>query len=238
MPTKPARKPATRSRAKAKPKKTPLKGKRSVPLPPGTREIATFKPEPNEFQLPPLPQQIEQIIREQVIAGYKNDRELNTCLLGALEDQASPREIKRIAKPLIARHRLALRAEQAQWPKTTDCDRLDNAFAKLEKSGILARQNYWCCGTCGCDAIDDEMSKQSKRRAVRGYAFFHEQDTESAAQGYGLMFNYGSLSGKKDDSLAVGNQIVKALTASGLKPKWNGRLDTRIALPMKWQRRR
>lgn len=61
-------------------------------------------------------------------------------------------EIKRLTAELIAAHRAA----QAEWGPSTDCDRLDEAFAALNRQGIVARQDFSCCNNCGFTEIWDE----------------------------------------------------------------------------------
>lgn len=129
--------------------------------------------------------------------------------------------------------------EQKTWPRLTDCDRLDRAFEILERGGIVARQNYWCCQTCGSAAIHDEMlSAAEDGEPVRGYVFYHEQDTEGAA-GYGQLYlAYGSFSGEDSDSVAIGKELVIHLEEVGLEPRWGGKLDERISVDVDWKRRR
>lgn len=52
--------------------------------------------------------------------------------------------VERLAHEAMASHIQA----QAEWPTTTDCDRLDNAFNELEQAGVVSRQHFSCCGTC------------------------------------------------------------------------------------------
>lgn len=128
-------------------------------------------------------------------------------------------------------------AEQATWPVVTDCDRLDDAFAALERQGIVARQNWTCCMPCGTAEIGGEMEDAGKSGPVCGYTFFHQQDTESAAEGYGVYLAYGAESANEEESVAVGQRVCDALRSAGLEPDWNGDLATRIRLPLKWQKR-
>src|SRR5208337_4485547 len=82
--------------------------------------------------------------------------------------------IKRITAESLAGHR----AEHAGWEGSTDCDRLDEAFAALNNQGIVARQNFSCCNNCGFTEIWDEIEDEEKRRPVEGYVFYHLQCTE------------------------------------------------------------
>ena len=71
-----------------------------------------------------------------------------------------------IARPrrssFFAKHSPSTAAAQATWPAETDCDRLDKAFADLEQHGIVARQNFSDCGTCGVAEIPAEIDAAKK----------------------------------------------------------------------------
>lgn len=125
-----------------------------------------------------------------------------------------------------------------KWPKKTDCDRLNAAFAELEKKGVVARQNFSCCGSCGAGEIRDEIKKEQKAgKKIRGYVFFHEQDTDSAVDGEGLYFCYGSTKEGTKAALAIANEIADTLKKHGLKTDWDGTWDKRISAELKWQKR-
>lgn len=143
-------------------------------------------------------------------------------------------EGQRMLAEVLAAHRLA----QANWPEVTDCDRLDAAFAALEANGVISRQDFTCCGTCGASEIHGEIDAARREgRPAHGYAFYHQQDTESAADGGGLYLNYGADEPGDEAAVAVGHEIVAALKAKGLSPEWNGRIERRIHVPMDWKRR-
>ena len=128
---------------------------------------------------------------------------------------------------------------EREWTEATDCDRLDDAFAALEASGVIARQNFTCCGTCGSTEIWDEIgSAEAAGLPAHGYAFFHMQDTESAAEGYGLYLNYGACTEGEAAALAIGHEIVEQLEAHGLRTEWNGDWGTRIHVALDWKKRR
>ena len=145
------------------------------------------------------------------------------------------------AQGLVAREIADLKAEQLNWSSQTDWDRLDAAMEALELQGIVARQDFLCCGNCGMDAIVGELDKHDALggRRARGYVFFHQQDTDSAVEGRGLYFNYGHADDRATDAqhAGIGRELVRALEAAGLEPEWNGSLDRRIAVRLNWQRR-
>ena len=128
---------------------------------------------------------------------------------------------------------------EASWPQFTHCDRLDAAFAALERKGIVARQNFSCCGTCGSTEIWDEMDgARDAGMPVRGYAFYHMQDTERAVDGDGLYLNYGAVEDGEAAALAIGRAIVEGIEAHGLRTDWNGKWSQRIGVSLDWKRRR
>lgn len=139
------------------------------------------------------------------------------------------------AKELLDKQLELIRQEQVSWPSVTDCDRLDAAFDQLEQQGIVARHNFTCCGTCGSTEIWDEM-KDAKyaNQALKGYVFYHAQDTERAVEGGGVYFNYGATEGHTSDDTAA--LLVQALKDNGLQPDWNGSTKTRVFVPLLWQR--
>ncbi|MFC7105014.1 DUF6891 domain-containing protein [Nonomuraea rubra] len=86
-------------------------------------------------------------------------------------------------------------AAQAGWPAVTDNDRLSLAMGELAMAGIVAREHYTCCMSCGIAEMGREISGLS---GVRGYVFYHGQDVERAVAGGGvyLAFGPGELGGE------------------------------------------
>ncbi|TYB55070.1 hypothetical protein FXF51_46230 [Nonomuraea sp. PA05] len=154
-------------------------------------------------------------------------------------------------------------AAQDGWPAETDNDRLSLAMAELSMAGILAREHYTCCMTCGLAEIRAEISELS---GVRGYVFYHEQDAERAVMGGGvyLAFGPGDLEGEGDASPdggigdlpdggiedspdgsiedspdgSIGEEIVAVLRRRGLRVEWDGDDGQRIHVHVNWRRRR
>jgi hypothetical protein len=143
-------------------------------------------------------------------------------------------------KTALATELAAFQRDMRTWPKQTDNDRLDAAFQTLERDyGVLARQDYWCCQTCGTAAIADELTATRKKKAggAIGYTFFHNQDTESAVDGGGLFLAYGGAALTDQSTRAVGRVIVDVLADHKLRPDWDHDVNTRIFVPMTWRRR-
>ncbi|MFK4790296.1 DUF6891 domain-containing protein [Microbacterium sp. ZW T5_56] len=68
----------------------------------------------------------------------------------------------------------ARRALQAAWPADARAN-LTDAFEALNRAGIVARENFNCCGSCAAGEIWDE---RDGTRAWRGYVTYNQQDTE------------------------------------------------------------
>lgn len=182
---------------------------------------------------------LREIIETEVAAGFLEEREVVESAVEMFEDEADPVQLRaaatRLTEVMFAAHARA----QANWPAVTDCDRLDAAFAELESRGIVARQNFSCCQSCGASEIWDEVDEaEAEDRVIRGFTFYHQQDTEGAVQGGGLYLAYQSTSEDEGASEAVGREIVDVLRKHGLEPEWNGSVSKRIRVPMDWKRRR
>lgn len=118
-----------------------------------------------------------------------------------------------------------------------DRDRLDAAFAELEANGIVARQDYGCCTNCGAKLMHEEIADLwQKGRQVRGYVFYHRQDTESARQSGGVFLAFDAVTPTVKMALAIGQEIVATLVRHGLTVRWSGDLQFRIFAGVSWVR--
>ncbi|MEU4472637.1 hypothetical protein [Micromonospora sp. NPDC023888] len=68
----------------------------------------------------------------------------------------------------------ARRAQQRGWGEVRG--NLTRAFAELNELGVVARENFSCCGSCASAEIHDERDDS---RHWLGYLWYHQQDTES-----------------------------------------------------------
>lgn len=125
--------------------------------------------------------------------------------------------------------------EERSWQGVSTNDRIDKAFEFLDQAGIFSAQDYWCCSSCGHSAAADTMTE----RKTRGYVFYHEQDTERAVDGGGLMLAYGSYEGEEPNTEAIGREICTALDRFGIPHEWDGSSSSRIFIqPFEWRKRR
>ena len=184
--------------------------------------------------------ELHDFVKLQIAAGYAPIEEIVAEAVEVFVDSsvdvvALTGAAKAVAEQTLTAHL----AEQATWPAETDCDRLDAAFDELSRGGIVARQHFSCCGTCGAHEIREEMEQAEKAGTFsRGFTFFHIQDTEHAIAGDGLYLSYGVADSDQSGAVAIGHEVVETLDRHGLTPAWNGKLAHRIALPLTWQRRR
>jgi hypothetical protein len=147
-------------------------------------------------------------------------------------------EVKAFAATTLAKKR----ATEAGWPPTTDCDRLDRAFARLHGQGICALH---CAGDTqddGFEAVRDALDEDGVAEdRYHGYCFYVSQDIDRALDGEGLLLAFGHLDrseAKDADHTAVGQTLCEALRHEGLAVEWNGSTKRRINLPsLRWQRR-
>jgi len=111
----------------------------------------------------------------------------------------------------------------------TEQELLDECFDKLERDGIVARQNFTCCQSCGLEDIRDEMAEmEAEGTKVRGFVFYHDQDAKDAAEGRGLHLTYGSTSDDEAEDLKIGRRVVEELQSWKFKSTWDGKISSRI----------
>jgi hypothetical protein len=86
-------------------------------------------------------------IRRDIAGGFDSPDEIVRVAVEVFSEKHNPALVgfhaARLTRESLAQHLAA----QAQWPQVTDCDLLDAAFAELDRAGVIARQNFSCCGT-------------------------------------------------------------------------------------------
>jgi hypothetical protein len=190
--------------------------------------------------LPPdLLEQLRDYIDREVRGGFTPIGEIPEAAVEYLADEVEGSILRPHAEHYTAAALVALAEAQKAWPDRTDCDRLDTAFARLEAAGILARQDFSCCQNCGHGEMWELVQDaHAHGRDVRGYTFYHQQDTEHAVEGYGLCLAWGAAEAGEPALASIGHEVVAALRAEGLKVSWDGGTKKRISVSMEWKRRR
>jgi uncharacterized protein DUF6891 len=187
-----------------------------------------------------LVDEIRRYVRMEVAAGFLNAKQVEQAAFDYFLDDAeqNPVTFRCIAGVETDKAFAEQTAAQRQWPEVTDCDRLDQAFAHLNESGIVARQNFSCCQNCGHAEIGEEINAaQTSGTGTIGYTFFHWQTTHGAVETGDLYLAYGDLEGSEAGSVRIGRAIVDALERHGLAVRWNGSLRQTIHVKLNWQRR-
>ena len=94
------------------------------------------------------------------------------------------------------------------------------------------------CTNCGSAEIWEEMEEAARTGIkVRGYAFYHMQDTDRAAEGGGIYLAYGAITEGSEHALLVAHEIVATLIRHKLKTDWDGTFENRIGVALDWKRR-
>ncbi|MDZ4836428.1 MAG: hypothetical protein SGJ27_21850 [Candidatus Melainabacteria bacterium] len=186
-----------------------------------------------------------QFLRFRVWSGFHYDEEILESATEAIADGMYPELEEIFDEKLInqiVNHEVKEKLEdEKQWPAMTDCDRLTRAFGKLNANGIVALESAGYSIGDGWDEYREAVHAQWELKglldSVRGGCFYHEQDLERAVAGNGLQIAYSAASGNFLETLGVAKEVVDVLEAEGLSPAWNGNVEHRIQLPIKWQRR-
>ena len=160
-------------------------------------------------------------------------------VLALLDDElANLESVDESAMRSLVDRELDEKARQEQhWPETTDCDRLDLAFAGLRAVRIIAIHNAGYTMSQGHNEVG-QVHAQKPHGTFRGYCFYHGQDVAGAVRGHGLYLAYGDMQDTDAGKAAVAQMIIKSLTDHGLAVAWSGDVKERIHLPaIGWQRR-
>lgn len=139
--------------------------------------------------------------------------------------------------PLVAERMADQEKAEASWSEPTDCDRLDWVFKYLEATGIAARQNFTCCGTCAPGETDHLMRSGSADQPFVGCVYYGRTQAEGAPETGWLQVEYGTIKDLPEEMRRVGMRFMKAAGLAGLAPKWSGHPIERIRIKLNWQRR-
>lgn len=172
-------------------------------------------------------------IQNHVWSGFDCPADVDQLIDDLLEGDADEAFLRAAVSPEFARKQAA----EATWPLTTDCDRLDAAFERLNTHGIIALQNTGYEMSDGLTEVAEALHRRG-REGVQGYCFYHGQDLERAVAGEGLMLAFCSLDDDETHKLEVGQRVREVLEGGGFTVQWNGDSETRLNLPgLDWKRR-
>lgn len=192
-------------------------------------------------------EEIADFLREVAVEGYETDEEIVRAVACSLahDHPGQPdlgARVARLAPPVFD----ALHEVEATWPIPTDNDRLDRAFAALEKDGIHTLQNWYGSQLPADEEMQHELKFARERgQPYRGFAFFHGGDTRRAIAGEGLRITWGAALPKRAArakleraSWEIAQELHRALWEQGLSPEWSRVVGEPITLPFTWRRRR
>jgi hypothetical protein len=174
-------------------------------------------------------------LRLLVWSGFFNERDFQQYLADlACDDEALPHlpMLTEMGRAELAEKRSA----EATWPTETDCDRLDAAFARLDKRGILALAN---AGYTTADGHGDAWAIVSEAPGYyRGFCYYHGQDVERAVQGQSLWLGFDAVAQDAEAKRALGEEVAEELRLAGFDVVWDGNPETRMSIDrLGWKRR-
>lgn len=103
-----------------------------------------------------------------------------------------------------------------------DKQRFNAVFRILRKLGFFAKQDFWCCMTCGVHAVPDDAKK---------WVFYHGQDVDAFRLGYNgpkTKFLHKPIAIAFGTTLVEGREIVGVFESEGFEVEWDGMMEHRI----------
>lgn len=175
-------------------------------------------------------------LRSLVWSGFFNESDLEHYLEDLRHDEEARHYAHALAR--FGEEQMAAKREaEPGWPKQTDPDRLDTAFVRLERAGVLALAN---CGYTTSEAHDDAWSiiDAAAPGTYRGFCFYHGQDVERVVAGGPLWLGFDALDNRPEAKREIGREVVAAAEAEGLHTSWDENPEQRIGVEgLDWKRR-
>ena len=118
-----------------------------------------------------------------------------------------------------------------EYSDTGGRTKLTEAFKLLRKEGLVAKQNFACCGSCASYEIGEQARLKAKKvgKFPKGSVFYNRQSTQSMYQTGTVYISYGCFetrNGNKRkecfDDVEIGEMIVDRMCEVGLVTEWNG----------------
>lgn len=118
-------------------------------------------------------------------------------------------------------------------------ENLNNAFKEMRKEGLIARQNFLCCGNCAGYAITGLAEKAVKAgKKFTGVVYYHAQDNDRKKRGQDFNLGYGAVDSNEMGKLGLGTLKVGHLVCDTLKKhgviyEWDGKPETTVLIKCK-----
>ncbi len=194
--------------------------------------------------VPSLKHFVYERVRMMIDSGLSSKKEVFDAISQELADNPELAAEGAKMRGYAAKRWTAREAEERTWTERTDNDRLDAAFAALDRAGFVALQNAGWTMTTGWEDCWFECARRRERgESPRGAVFYHTQDLERGVAGQGLMMAYGVFHEADDGDLAgnaqVAAEVCRILGEQGVATQWDGDPKVRIQVPpFPWRRRR
>jgi hypothetical protein len=109
-------------------------------------------------------------------------------------------------------------------------EKLNELFKALRSEGLVARQNFKCCGTCASYDLGLVLEEKTDKK---GCAYYHQQDTPGINRGY-VYIGYGGRPDVEgcDDTIEVGRAISDTAGKLKIPVVWDGFSHSRIRLEL------
>lgn len=188
-----------------------------------------------------LDRDIRELITRRVEIGFESYDDIMQAVVDIYSDTYPGENLETFAEQSIREVLQAHYARQQGWIELTDCDRLNLVFEELNQRGVVARQDFACCNTCGFAEIWDEIEVVGRNgKVLTGFAFYHQQSTEYAYDYGRLGIGYGStIVGDETLTRDIGKVLVEVLKLHGFTPEWTGDPAKQVILKqLNWKRRR
>jgi hypothetical protein len=112
-------------------------------------------------------------------------------------------------------------------------DKLNTAFRQMRNAGLVARQNFTCCGSCAGYELTTNISAMPSKKRAKGVCFYHRQDAWWLNLGGDLYLSFGPVDSAEHgqiglETVQIGRLVVRCLELAGLAYEWDGTASQRI----------
>ncbi len=178
-------------------------------------------------------------ILSQIRMGFISIEEVKDNIIEEIEDNGLEDEISETwAFKHIENEYNNLKEESKKWDKTSDTQRLIQAFDELCQKNIIALHNAGYTISDGEEEVV-EVEKELRKVNIRseGYCFYHQQDLERAIQTGNLYIAFQKIDNSSEKvAIDVGKKIVKILEKYDFKVEWDENVNERILIKdFEWQ---
>ena len=116
--------------------------------------------------------------------------------------------------------------------------KLENAFTKLSKEGIVAIHN---CGYDMEEGVSDAFELQvhllNNKFEAQGFCFYTFEDVEYAIFDANLKITFGDFENNEDKALEIGKTVSKYLNDEGFTIDWDETVNNQIEInPFEWDK--